>query len=76
MNTVDVEARKERRTIPAEWSLVRTGHHLGNLIVYLLEPQAEDGLTAWNFLDDAIAVDEDYPIWRVTRPLDALKKGK
>ena len=45
--------------------IVRTGQALGNLVVYLLEPQSEDGLTAWNFLDDHVEEGKDFPILRV-----------
>jgi dipeptidyl aminopeptidase/acylaminoacyl peptidase len=38
---------------------------LGNLLVLLLEPQSEDGLCAWNFLDDRLAAGADYPIARL-----------
>jgi hypothetical protein len=69
MNTVEVEARQERRRVDAGSVLVRTGHPLGNLIVYLLEPQSTDSLTSWNVLDDAIAEGEDFPVVRIMKPL-------
>jgi hypothetical protein len=66
--TLEVTPRQEQETIDADSMIVRTGHHLGNLIVYLLEPQAADGLAAWNLLDDVLAEGKDYPVLRVTRP--------
>lgn len=35
--------------------LVKTGQKLGNLISYLLEPEADDGLLSWNFFDRYLA---------------------
>ncbi len=57
--------RTESRTLPAGSVLVRAWQPLGNLAVYLLEPQSEDGLAAWSLLGDALAVDADFPIVRV-----------
>ncbi len=36
---------------PAGTIVVRTAQPLGNLAAYLLEPQSDDGLVFWNFLD-------------------------
>ncbi len=49
--------------------IVRTAHPLGNLIVYLLEPEAEDGLAAWNVLDDALSEGGAFPVVRVMKPI-------
>lgn len=68
MNTVEVQGRPERLTVPEGYVIVRTGHHLGNMIVYLLEPQSTDSLTSWNVLDDVIEAGKDYPVLRVMRP--------
>ena len=65
MLTVGVTSRKERKSVPRGTMIVRTGQALGNLVVYLLEPQSEDGLTAWNFLDDHVEEGKDFPILRV-----------
>lgn len=53
------------RRITAGTYLVRAGQELGNLVVYLLEPQSEDGLTTWNFLDRYLKVGEEFPIYRL-----------
>ena len=45
--------------------LVRTDQTLGNLASYLLEPQASDGLVAWNFFDEYLEAGTDFPVWRV-----------
>lgn len=43
---------------------------LGNLAFYLLEPESDDGLTAWNFFDESIEKEKkdnnaiEYPVFR------------
>lgn len=62
---LDVESKRERRTIPEGSFIVSTAQPLGTLAVYLLEPQSEDGLVTWNFFDDVIATGKEFPILRV-----------
>lgn len=47
--------------------LVRTGQKLGHLAVYLLEPEAEDGLGTWNAYDPWLKVGEILPTARLMR---------
>jgi hypothetical protein len=42
----------------------------GPLSVYLLEPQSEDGLVDWNYLDRELSPSGFYPILRALPPLD------
>jgi hypothetical protein len=49
--------------------VVRTTQPLGVLAVILLEPQSDDGLTTWNFLDRQLSVGGDYPILRARAPV-------
>ncbi len=65
--TLEVEARATTAAF-TDAHVVRLAQPLGNLAAYLLEPQATDGLAAWNFLDDTIAVQEMFPIRRVLTP--------
>ncbi|MHC5005345.1 MAG: M14 family metallopeptidase, partial [Planctomycetota bacterium] len=65
--TLDVRAEEAVVDVPPGSWLVRTAQPLGTLIVQLLEPQSEDGLAAWNFLDDRLAEGATYPILRVPR---------
>jgi dipeptidyl-peptidase-4 len=51
-------------------AFVSTAQPLGTLAVYLLEPQSEDGLATWNFLDDHLAEGREYPVYRVRSPGD------
>jgi hypothetical protein len=50
-NTIKGSYISETIDFPAGTIVVRTAQPLGNLAAYLLEPQSDDGLTFWNFLD-------------------------
>ena len=63
--------RRESRTFPAGAYLVSTAQPLGVLAVYLLEPETDDGLVTWNFLDSALARGTDAPVLRITGPITA-----
>ncbi len=63
--SVKTTARKETRGVKAGTVLVRTGQPLGTLAVYLLEPQSEDSLCTWNFLDEDLGEGQDYPVLRL-----------
>jgi hypothetical protein len=62
---LEAQAATRTRLFPPGSTLLRTGQPLGTLAVYLLEPQSEDGLSAWGFLDDRLEVGSRYPIHRV-----------
>jgi hypothetical protein len=50
---------------PAGTFVVPTNQPLGRLAFYLLAPTSDDGLTAWNYLDDFLGADaKTYPILR------------
>jgi hypothetical protein len=69
-NTVDkVEVEKAAADYAAKAGtfVVRTNQPLGNLAVYLLEPQSEDGLVTWNFFDGGIGDKATYPVRRVVK---------
>jgi dipeptidyl-peptidase 4 len=63
--TVQATPRAEARRVPAGSILVKTGQKLGTLAAYLLEPQAEDGLCAWNFFDAGLKEGQDFPVLRL-----------
>jgi dipeptidyl aminopeptidase/acylaminoacyl peptidase len=67
--TVEATARPVTRRMPAGSILVRTAQPLGDLIVYLLEPQSEDGLTTWNFFDELLAEGKEFPVLRLLHPV-------
>jgi dipeptidyl-peptidase-4 len=72
LTEVEVSRRDETRKVSAGTVLIRTEQPLGSLASYLVEPQAEDGLTAWNFFDEALADGKDFPVIRRPKsiPLD------
>jgi len=51
------------------WWYVTTSQPLGVLAAYLLEPAGDDGVVAWNFLDDRMVAGTPYPIVRLRAPL-------
>ena len=52
--------------VPAGSYVVRAGQPLGILAMYLLEPESDDGLVTWNFLDASLAPGGHFPIVRAT----------
>ncbi|MEE8154975.1 MAG: M14 family metallopeptidase [Phycisphaerales bacterium] len=50
--------------------IVRTAQPLGTLAVYLLEPESEDGLAAWNFFDEHVSQGGVFPVLRVRSARD------
>jgi hypothetical protein len=50
-------------TVPAVWA-VPMNQPLARLAFYLLAPTSDDGLTAWNSLDDQLKDAKTYPILR------------
>jgi len=53
-------------TLDAGSYVVRGGQPLGILALYLLEPQSDDGLATWNFMDAWLQPGGSYPVLRVT----------
>jgi dipeptidyl aminopeptidase/acylaminoacyl peptidase len=72
MVTVEANKRTEKVNIPAGTIVVRTGQPLARLITYMLEPESNDGLVTWNFLDAFLSETSDYPILRVDRPSEIM----
>ncbi|MEC9373854.1 MAG: M14 family metallopeptidase [Planctomycetota bacterium] len=48
---------------------VPTAQPLGNLVVLLLEPESQDGLTTWGFVDGWLEEGAEHPVVRVMSPL-------
>ena len=68
-----LEGRWESRTevLPAGTVVVPTAQPLGRLAFYLLDPRSDDGLVAWNILDEGLEGADRYPILRSAGPLPA-----
>lgn len=64
--TADAARREE--VLPGGTWIIRTDQPLGNLAVYMLEPESEDGLTVWNFFDPWMNVGGEFPVYRVLEP--------
>ena len=48
--------------------IVRTGHELAILVMYLLDPESDDGFATWNFFDAQLGARAVYPVRRVVAP--------
>ena len=57
------------------WWLVPTAQQDGVLAAYILEPASEDGIVAWNLMDESLASGGDYPILRLRGPLAPTQFG-
>jgi hypothetical protein len=70
-----LQGRWERalQTFPAGSFIVSTAQPLGTLVVYLLEPESEDGLVTWNFFDKSLRKGEKFPVRKV---LDIGGRGR
>ena len=69
-NTIKGRFIKEQISFPAGTLVVRTSQPLANLAAYLLEPQSNDGLLTWNFLDRYLVPQwgigyNQYPVYKV-----------
>jgi hypothetical protein len=66
-NEVKLKGRytAEKVTLPAGTRVVRLAQPLGLLGAYLLEPESDDGLTNWNFLDQWLEVGKPAPIRKI-----------
>jgi len=57
--------KKETIEFPAGSIIVRAAQPLGTLAAYLLEPESDDGLTSWNFLDVYLGEGKVHPVYKV-----------
>ena len=64
---VRIKGRWERglQTMPPRSFIVSTAQPRGSLIVYLLEPESEDGFTTWNFFDSRLKKGARFPVKRI-----------
>ncbi len=69
-NTIKGQFIKESDEFPKGTIVIRTSQPLANLAAYLLEPQSNDGLVTWNFLDRYLVPQwgmgySPYPVYKV-----------
>ena len=67
--------KKETLTFPVGSLIVRAAQPLGTLAAYLLEPESDDGLTSWNFLDMYLGAGRVHPIYKVTGEFRTASRG-
>ena len=72
---VRLRGRWERglQGLPPKSFIVSTAQPRGTLIVYLLEPESEDGFVTWNLFDSELKKGGRYP---VTRIFDLSRRGR
>ena len=68
------EYKTETITFPAGTVLVRAAQPFGTLAAYLLEPESDDGLAAWNFLDAYLKPGQTYPICKLMRSAEVASR--
>ena len=73
-NTIEGEYVESEIEFPKGTYVVYTAQPLGKLAAYLLEPQTDDGLLKWNFLDRYLVPQwgsgyYPYPVYRLMKPL-------
>ena len=72
---VRLNGRWERglQRLPAKSFFVSTAQPRGALIVYLLEPESDDGFATWNFFDSRMQKGGVFPVKRV---FDLSRRGR
>lgn len=71
MLDVDAKVVATEAILPAGTFIVETTQPLGLLAAHLLEPEADDSLTVWNFFDPDVEVGQPFPVQRVVQVLAA-----
>ncbi len=66
--------KTEKKEFNAGTYVIRTSQPLANLVCYLLEPQSNDGILTWNFLDRYLLPQWErgfnpYPIYKILKPV-------
>jgi hypothetical protein len=78
-NTITGRFVRASMIFPPGTILIRTSQPLANLAAYLLEPQTNDGLMTWNFLDRYLVPQwgmgyNVYPVYRVVEKTEIKSK--
>jgi hypothetical protein len=72
--TLKGKYQTEKTTIPAGSQVVRLAQPLGLLAAYLLEPESDDGLTNWNFMDPWLEVGKPAPVRKIMTNVKAATR--
>jgi hypothetical protein len=72
---IRLKGRWERgiQALPPRSFIVSTAQPRGALVVYLLEPESDDGLATWNLFDSSLKKGGRFP---VTRIFDLSRRGR
>ena len=73
LRSLQVQWRAAEQSLPAGTYIVPASGPLARLIAYLLEPESEESLASWNFLEPYLIQGGDYPVGRLSRLPDSLK---
>jgi hypothetical protein len=65
MRTLEGVYESSDQTVPAGTYSVNMDQPLSRLVLYLLEPESEDGVVAWNFMDRYYGDGSYYPIVKI-----------
>jgi hypothetical protein len=65
--TIKGHTQTQKVDFPAGSIVIQTAQPLAKLAFYLLEAESDDGLVAWNFLDDYLGDGKVYPIYKLLR---------
>ena len=68
---VDTKVTATEVTLPAGTFIVEATQPLGLLAAHILEPEADDSFTVWNFFDPDIVVGQPFPVQRIVQELVA-----
>jgi hypothetical protein len=79
LNQVTGDYMLETRTFPAGTIIIPSAQPLGHLAAYLLEPESDDGLLAWNFFDRYVVPQwsrepQTYPVYKLLTPVNLAKE--
>jgi len=74
-NSIKGEFVKETKEFKKGTYIIYTAQKLGNVVSYLLEPEADDGYVKWNFLDRYLVPQwgrsyYPYPVYKLMRKSD------
>jgi hypothetical protein len=66
---------ESKRELPEGAAVVWTRQPRGLVASYLLEPESDDGVVTWNFLDPLLAKQKEFPVLRIVQLRRRTTKG-
>ncbi len=79
LNSVKGKYVVEKKDFPPGTLFISTAQPLANVAAYLLEPESDDGLIAWNFFDRYLFLEwrrkpENCPVYKLLEPAKLVKE--